>query len=682
VTAAETNGAGPGGRATAATAVPLGTRHHIFPDQPMPAYNADGALAYRAVSTRDGSAEYFALVCDRGLPARFDVALQLVETDPSGLIELVNAGPVDWPPARGRRLAVVYARPTGARVVRTLATPREPMAEDVVISTLVRPAVAALRNLATRGIGHGSVRPDNMFFADLTGTQIRLGDCVTAPSGYGQPLMFETIERAQAGPCARGGGTWSDDLFALGVSMLWLTLGQNPLPDLDEATLLAQRMDRGSYATYVANARLQTGLHEILRVLLADDARQRPTPKEMEQWLTSRRIAPRQIPPPKRAARPLEFDGGAYAAPRHLAHALAANPGLAAPLIESGDLERWMRRSVIDEERADVVHAAYGSNAGPSGLAASNPDKLVARTLAAIDPAGPIRFKGLAFLPNGLGMDMQAAMLAGRDVRTHVEALAGGLPSFWVGAQPEHRPDLKGLVQIFDQMRRVAERNVAGYGPERVVYELCPHAPCLSPILGGGFAATPQELLVLLDEIGQRAGRPNEPMDNHVAGFLMARHKKIDDRYFLVLAPGSTPAKRALGILAVLAEVQRLSGPESLKGLSRWMMPALRPAVERYRSADIRRRLSEELTRVAETGDLMKMLTAVDDPKVLRDDGKAFDDARVRYVQTAEEIETLQRAVANPGAVARGEGRQVTAVVSSIVAATVVFAVIARAFGS
>jgi hypothetical protein len=401
----------------------------------------------------------------------------------------------------------------------------------------------------------------------------------------------------------------------------------------------------------------------------------------MELWLTSRRIAVRQIPTPKRAARPLEFDGDAYAVPRHLAHAIAASPGLAAPLIASGDIERWMRRSVMDDERADVVHAAYGSNAGPGGLAAASPDRLVARTLAAIDPAGPIRFKGLAFLPSGLGMDMQAAMAAGRDARAHVEALSGGLPSFWVGAQPGPRSELKGLVQILDQMRLIAERGVAGYGAERVMYELCPQAPCLSPILGGGFVATPQELLVLLDEIGQRAGRPNEPMDGHVAGFLMARHKKIDDRHFLALGPGGTPAKRALAILAVLADTQRQFGPEALRGLCRWMMPAMRPAVERYRSADIRRRLSEELTRVAETGDLTKMLKAVDDPKALRDDGKAFDGARARYVQAAEEIETLQRSVANPLAVARTDGRQVTAVISSVVAAMVVFAIVARAVG-
>jgi hypothetical protein len=278
-------------------------------------------------------------------------------------------------------------------------------------------------------------------------------------------------------------------------------------------------------------------------------------------------------------------------------------------------------------------------------------------------------------------MDMQAAMAAGRDARAHVEALSGGLPSFWVGAQPGPRPELKGLVQILDQMRLIAERGVAGYGAERVMYELCPQAPCLSPILGGGFVATPQELLVLLDEIGQRAGRPNEPMDSHVAGFLMARHKKIDDRYFLALGPGGTPAKRALAILAVLADTQRQFGPEALRGLCRWMMPAMRPAVERYRSADIRRRLSEELTRVAETGDLTKMLTAVDDPKALRDDGKAFDGARARYVQAAEEIETLQRSVANPLAVARTDGRQVTAVISSVVAAMVVFAIVARAVG-
>jgi hypothetical protein len=220
-----------------------------------------------------------------------------------------------------------------------------------------------------------------------------------------------------------------------------------------------------------------------------------------------------------------------------------------------------------------------------------------------------------------------------------------------------------------------------GYGAERAMYELCPHAPCHSPILGGAFAATPQDLLVLLDETGQRPGRPNEPMDDHIAAFLMARHRKIDDRYFLVLGPGNTPARRALGVLAILADVQRQFGPSVLTGLCRWMVPAMRPAIERFRSADIRRRVSEDLTRVVEEGDLTRMLLAVDDPRMLSDDRKAFDEARLRYIQTNEEIERLKRVVASPLGIARTDGRQAATVVSSLVAALVIVAVVARAFG-
>jgi eukaryotic-like serine/threonine-protein kinase len=682
VTAAEKIEGIGAGRPSSALAVPLGTKHQILPDHPLPTFNVDGALAYRAIGLRDGTREYFALVCDPAVPARFDVALQLIETDPSGLMEILNAGPVDWPPARGRRLAMVYAVPGGPRVVRNLKVPREPIAEEMVVRALMRPAVTSLRNLATRGIVHGAVRPDNMFFADTTGGSILLGDCVTAPSGFRQPAMFEPIERAQAERAGRGPGSWADDLFALGVSLLWLSVGQNPVPDLDEAELMAQRIDRGTYATYIVDARLPTGLHEILRALLADDPRQRPTLKEMEQWVATRRITMKQMPPPRRAARPIEFDGNVYAAPRLLAHAMAGNPALASLLVESGDVERWLRRSVLDDSRADVVHAAFVSASAAGGSSSSVPDRIIARAIAAVDPSGPIRYKGRAVMPQGIGTALQSAMASGEDPQPIVEVITGGLVGFWVGAQLESRQDLNGLVQIFDQLRVIVDRGVVGYGTERVMYELCPQAPCLSPILGGSHAGSPFELLALLNEIGTSPGRALEPMDRHVAGFLMARHRKIDDRYFTVLGPGSTPAKRALGILAILADTQRQFGPENLRGLCQWMLPSMRPAIDRFRGVENRKRLAADLSAVAEGGDLMKMLAVIDDPKVLRDDGRAFDAARMRYTEINDEIATLQASVNKPDLVARTDGRQTTAVISAVASAVLVFAVVARAFAA
>jgi len=285
-------------------------------------------------------------------------------------------------------------------------------------------------------------------------------------------------------------------------------------------------------------------------------------------------------------------------------------------------------------------------------------------------------------MPQGIGTALQTAMANGEDPLPLVEAITGGLVGFWVGAQVESRPELNGLIQIFDQLRTIISRGVMGYGAERVMYELCPQAPCLSPMLRGSHAGSPSELLALLNEIGTTPGRAQEPMDRHVAGFLLARYRKIDDRYFTVLGTESTPAKRALGILAILAETQRQFGPENLRGLCQWMLPSMRPAIDRFRGVESRKRLAADLSVVAESGDLMKMLFAIDDPKVLRDDGRAFDAARMRYIEINNEIGTLQASVNKPDLVARTDGRQTTAVVSAVASAVLVFAVVARAFAA
>jgi hypothetical protein len=659
--------------------VPVAEGFEADPGSPLPDLDADGGRAFAAVATRDRASDYFVVVCERGLVQRRDAAAALKEHQMPGAVRLVAAGAAHWPTAGGRRVTLVYERPAGQRVVASLGARREPMTEEQLSRWILAPLASTLKDFANRQIAHGSIRPDTLRFREGSQGPVMLGECVSAPAGLRQPPAFETIERALCEPLGKGDGTMADDMFALGVTVLWLAVGSDPFAGTDAAQLMEARMDRGSYAAMCVNQKIPGAISEVLRGLLADDPKQRWSVKDLDQWVAGRRLAPKQSNPPRRAPRPLDVGGIQCWNARMLAQAFAREPAKAAPLIETGEVDRWLRRSLMDDDAAEDLHQAV--HAAGYGPASGSLDRLVARAAVALDPRGPIRYRGRAVMPHGIGAAMHADAAAGRPLDALAEIVGAQLPVFWIQRQGELRSDVAGMQGLFEQLRVALDRQLPGYGPERALYELAPDGSCLSPMTGGDWVGSPAELLAALDAAGQRKSRPNEPMDRHVAGFLMARHRKLDDRFFGLLAPGTAPGRRSLAMLAILADTQRAFGPPVLRGVAQWMLPLLRASMERFRNRQLHAKLQRDLEEAASAGDLSRLLAVLDDPKAVRSDGDGFAEARREYDRLTGEIEAAERSLADPAAVAAADGRPIAAAAAGALAAVLVFAVLMLGIG-
>src|SRR3546814_10365001 len=102
-------------------------------------------------------------------------------------------------------------------------------------------------------------------------------------------------------PSGRGNGAVADDLYALGATILYLLQGHSPLAGLDDRSIVAAKIEKGSFAAMSGEARLPVGLMEPLRGLLMDDPQQRWTIEDLDLWVSGRRLSPKQAQPPKRA---------------------------------------------------------------------------------------------------------------------------------------------------------------------------------------------------------------------------------------------------------------------------------------------------------------------------------------------------------------------------------------------
>src|SRR5262249_5826363 len=153
-------------------------------------------------------------------------------------------------------------------------------------------------------------------------------------------------------------------------------------------TLLRSRIESGSYAAIIGNNRVPLALIELLRGTLADDPKARWTMAELEQWLTTRHVKPRQGPAPKRASRPFAFDGRAYLTARALSHGLGTNQQAAVTAVKSKEFDGWIQRALNDETHTNLLKLARheGATGGKTTKPEARDAGLVACVCVALDP--------------------------------------------------------------------------------------------------------------------------------------------------------------------------------------------------------------------------------------------------------------------------------------------------------
>jgi hypothetical protein len=579
---------------------------------------------------------------------------------------VVDWGTVHWGPHRRNRFLIIYERPQGGRIMEA-GVPQEPMSEDLLLRGLMQPIVGALKELNVRGLTCGGIRPTNIFRRETNSPAFVLGDFLSAPQGYGQPLMFETIERAMAHPAGRGVGSAQDDLYSLGVTMLMLLLGQNPYQGMDDQAILQAKIERGTFVTMVGSTRISANLMEPLRGLTMDEAKHRWTLNDAVNWIAGRRLAPKQQTVVKKSTRSLDLNGMEAWTARQAARALAVHPASSVRVIQSGDLDKWVRRSLSDDQRGDAMKLAIDS-ASIGGRRGSPEDRLVARVAIALDPSAPIRYRGVAVMPDGIGAALANSLLdRGGNPQAIAEIIMAQIPSFWVNTQIEFRPEHVPVGQRLDNLRNVLEMTGPGFGVERVMYELNPTLPCLSPLVRDKAPLGMQDVMVAVEFAAGTSARGREPMDRQIAAFIGARVQRFNDRLFAPLT-GDDGAKRLIAVLTIYADLQRRFGPPVMPNLAGWLVALMAPAFKRYRNVKTRDKVTATALKLAKEGQLEALLKQVDDPEMLHKDQVAFHNAQRQYEGLTREMDTLRKGIANRGGVAASTGRQIAAITSAIVA--------------
>jgi hypothetical protein len=611
----------------------LGGGFEIYPDRPCPEFASPGSTAFVASHRDRPAARLFAVIGDPDWPPRSEMMTALSQLAAPALTLPLAWGVVDWAPAGRRSFATVFEQPPGQRLVTSLAQRIEPAGEDELMGVILPPLVAGLRDLWGAHLTHRAIRPTNLFRDAAGGGALRLGECVTAPPALAQPVVCEPLESGLAMAVGRGHGTAADDIYALGVTVLFLLLGQLPAAALGDDQILAEKIARGSYVALLGGARIPVAMTELLRGTLADDPRERWSAQDIALWLSGRRALPKQQAQPKRAQHPFVFLDKNYHTGRALARAFAADPMAALAVLRGPDFATWTRHSLAEEECSKALAAALADDRGPE-------ERLVGRVCIALDPAAPLRYKGAATTLDGFAVAALAGLRGRVAVQPIADAIIVGLPQFWCALRRESTQEQAAIQKNFDRLRVLLEDRRPGFGMERIVYELNPQLHCLSSAVEADYVLDPGDLLPALERASERRRDEDLQIDRHLAAFIAARFRLAGNDWHDGLA-GVDPTDRALGALYLFGRLQSRYGPPALPALTQRLGRQLPALIERFHNRARRARLRAALPRSLAKGSLADVLAFLDSvPERIRDH-QGFNQAKRDYAAIERDLDLL-----------------------------------------
>jgi hypothetical protein len=472
-----------------------------------------------------------------------------------------------------------------------------------------------------------------------------------------------------ASPAGRGSGSISDDLYAMGITITLLMLGKNIIEYETLDDLFTEKIEQGSYSALCGKRRMPIDIIELLRGILSDDPGDRWGIAEMDFWIGGKRKTPMQRKPIQKSDTPYTFMDVEYRNAKSLAHSFTQNIKEAAAAIKDEELKIWLRRNLRKGDLANAIKAIAEAAILHEKNFKGTDDYVVTKASILMDPEGPIRFKGLAFMPEAYGPALAVELLRRNSMQTAIEVINQGIPEIWYTAPCDKIRDEASIefYNMFARLKTNLQFEGPGYGIERCLYDLNGFLACQSPLIAELCVIDIEDLLPALDEIADRTDKKLRPLDRHITAFIAARFRERIDTHLRALAE-QKDSSFMIGLLSLLAYLQWNLKVEPVYGLTSWIGGLLGPAIKTYFSRSTRHDIEQEMARVVRQGSLPELFDLIDNAEKRRQDKFKYDEARSEYKTAEDEILEIETGELSSPEAVEEVGQKYAALTSIILA--------------
>ncbi len=329
-----------------------------------------------------------------------------------------------------------------------------------------------------------------------------------------------------------------------------------------------------------------------------------------------------------------------------------------------------MRRGIGDTNKADAVETTVEAAKSRQNSALASDEFIVAKISIILDPDGPIRYKGLSFMPDAYGPALAVELLRRSDVQVAAEIIAREIPAIWFAYQSGGNESAKHE-KSFRQLHGFLKIHDPGYGIERCLYEFNPSLPCQSPLVIQDYIVNIEDLLPSLDKAANRVDTKLKPLDRHLVAFIASRFE--EDIYSHLKALASPEEETNLiGMLNLLALMQWHLKTDSLYGLCSWVGGLLGPAINTYFNRTTRHEIEQEIPSLVRQGSLTEIFNLIESAEKRKQDKDGYAAATAEFAAAEGEIKAVEEGQLSQAESAIQSGQQAAAMTSVIIAMIVI----------
>jgi len=609
----------------------FGDRYEVIVASPLPEFDTHGGNAYSAKDKQNPGADVFAMVHNPTVPIRNELfkglkgrpVINMVNPVDRGLMN-VNIG------SAKQRLVTIFTRPTGGALMNADGTLHPRMNANRLRQNVVLAALKAFAALHKRGYTHRMISPTRMYFASSESDEVILGECYSSPAGYLNPFPLEALEVSFADDAVRGVGDFSCDYYQLGTSLQSLYFGEKLWDSRDRNSLMMARINQGSFGALSGGRDIPGALGTLIRGLMADEPDERWNAEEVLDWFEGVSRNKRTSMITWTMSRPTTFKGVAYVDRRLLADAFGKDPKEAANFLKTMDFSSWLQTCFRDEIFSERLEFALDVRPSEGfGGARADDYKMVSRVCMFLSPAGPLYYKGHSLMLSGIPT-LVADAFARDDhetMTTLLEIFDGTFVSALVEIAGDKNPKLQSLFKDIGVAMEFGSGKQLGRGLERMLYELNPILPCLSPRFEKVWIGSLVQLIRALERVSAQGGGKNILLDRHVAAFCVTHGSNLDRDFNSLAASQHNPAIFNSLSTEFFGRMQKQLQLESLPALLEKLVDGLAPVVKNLKNKKRREHVQATLDKLKKSGDINKLCSEVNLSKVQALDAREFSQA-------------------------------------------------------
>lgn len=614
----------------------LASRYIVDTTKRLAEFDTVGGQAFMVTDKENPSLPLYAFVQNPKIPVRYEVMEALQKKKISGLVCPVDYGVMALKLASlSERFVIIFERPQGQSLfIRMRVNKRLNISH--LRSTLPLAFASTLAALHKENIIHRHIRPSNLFFVSADRSDdIMIGECVTAPPGYGTPLDLEPMELMFADPHSRGDGSELADMYQMGATLLTYYKNRPIWENRVRDQILTSRTQIGSFQSLVVGSEQSGSIATLVKGLMDDDKINRWDIKDVLNWFEGSAKKRQHSKVIWNLNKSTLFNGHSYSDRRTLADAFANEPKKAIQFVENLDFAAWIAeaiRSEVMEERVEQLLSVQTSERVISSLTKKD-YQIVSRVCAHLHPGGPIRYKDISFMSDAVPSTISAFFNAGADEQ--IIALKEILNDRSLSTLAEivgerdmvFFNNLGSLKRVTGTVHSVA----LGRGLERILYNSYRELPCQSIKLMGKYVDDAGKLASALNSSSFQNTIRAVIFDRHIAAYLASRNEQYATIINNISITERDPSRFAVLALDFFSRIQNDHGLDNMTHLLSMLIEGLRPSVSQLKNKKRKEKVKAHLEKMKQDGDIMKLVSSIDLAKIMTIDKRDFARARATF---------------------------------------------------